>query len=149
MTITERAALVTALAPRQLCAPLRAARRQLRRFLAPLEDVAVSLGLPESTRRKVQRSVLLGMLERDSAWGCWDASTWIEVAHSAGFYKANTLAVAARLGVLNGGELSGLAHRSTELGAVVEEHVRTSWPYAPVSAGDRHWRGATHRGLAP
>src|SRR4051794_1301084 len=85
-TITERSALVTALVPRQLCAPLRAARRQLKRFLAPLDDAAVSLGLADGARRKVQRSVLLAMLERDTAWGCWDATIWIEVAHSAGFY---------------------------------------------------------------
>ena len=72
ITIAERSALVTALAPRQLCAPLRAARRQLRRFLAPLEDAAVSLGLPESARQKVQRSVLLRMLDGDTPW---DAGT--------------------------------------------------------------------------
>lgn len=70
ITITERDALVTALVPKQLCAPLRAARRRLRRFLAPLEDAAVSVGLPEGARQKVQRSVLLAMLQRDTPWGC-------------------------------------------------------------------------------
>ncbi len=114
-TISERSALVTALAPRQLSAPLRAARRQLRRFLAPLEDVATALGLPESSRQRVQRFVLLGMLERDTAWGCWDATTWIEVAHSAGFYRANVLAVAARLGAITGRDLVRLCGQPTNL----------------------------------
>src|SRR5579859_698335 len=100
--MSERSALVTAPAPRQLCAPLHAARRQLRRFLAPLQDVATALGLAESSRQRVQRFVLLGMLEPDTDWGCWDATIWIEVAHSAGFYRANVLAVGARLGAITG-----------------------------------------------
>jgi len=115
ITITERDALVTALVPKQLCAPLRAARRRLRRFLAPLEDAAVSVGLPEGARQKVQRSVLLAMLQRDTPWGCWDATVWIAVAHSAGFYRANVLAVAARLGAVTGGDLVRACGQPTNL----------------------------------
>jgi hypothetical protein len=63
LTLAERSALLTALAPRQLCAPLRAARRVLRRFLEPIEDAALTLGLSQSAREKVQRNVLQGMLK--------------------------------------------------------------------------------------
>jgi integrase len=115
LTNTERSALAIALAPRQLCAPLRAARRALSRFLAPIEDAAVTLGLSQSARQKVQRGVLQGMLEHDAGWMCWDATNWIEVAQSAGPYRANVLAVAARLGVLSGDDLVSVGGQPTNL----------------------------------
>jgi integrase len=115
ITTTEHNALVIALAPKQLCAPLRAARRLLSRFLAPLEHVATSVGLPESAREKVQRTVLLVMFERNTGWGCWDASTWIEAAHRAGNYKVSVLAVAARLGALSGADIARSCDQPTRL----------------------------------
>jgi integrase len=115
LTLAERSALLTALEPRQLCAPLRAARRVLKRFLAPIEDAAVTLGLSESARQKVQRNVLQGMLKYDAAWTRWERTHWIEVARSAGPYRANTLAVAAQLGALGGDDLVCAGGQPTNL----------------------------------
>jgi integrase len=74
-------------------------------LLAPLEDAAVALGLSQNARLKVQRNVMHGMLKYDTAWTCWDRTNWVEVVQNAGAYRANVLAVAARLGVLSGDDL--------------------------------------------
>jgi integrase len=106
LTTTERAALATALAPRQLCAPLRAARRVLRPFLAPLDDAGVELGLPQHARHVLQRGVLAGMQEHGTPWPAWDAGTWIAVAGAAGNRGgASILGIATHLGALTGREL--------------------------------------------
>jgi integrase len=74
-------------------------------LLAPIEDAAVTLDLSVSARQRVQRSVMHGMLKYDAAWTCWDRTNWVEVVQNAGAYRANVLAVAARLGVLDGADL--------------------------------------------
>ncbi len=106
LTATERAALATALAPRQLCAPLRAARRILQRFLAPLDEAGVELGLPQRARHGLQRGVLAGMQEHGTPWPAWNAGTWIAVAEATGNqHGATILAVATHLGAATSSDL--------------------------------------------
>jgi integrase len=106
LTATERAAVATALAPRQLCAPLRAARRVLRRFLAPLDEAGVELGLPHRARHGLQRGVLAGMQKHGTPWPAWNARTWIAVAEAAGNqHGATILAVATHLGAATSSDL--------------------------------------------
>src|SRR6266487_2699586 len=72
----------------------RLARQALRRFIVPLTQASQFLALGPSVRRCVQRVVLRGMLTNGTAYGAWDAATWLTVSDAAGCFRSNVLGVA-------------------------------------------------------
>ena len=105
LTVAERAALQIILAPDPAQGPLRAAYRQVRRLLEPLDRAGQMLGLAPRTRRTVQRAVMAGILAHGTAYGRWDAATWVTVARATGGFAANVLGVAYRFGAVSGEQL--------------------------------------------
>jgi integrase len=135
ITAAERAALAIVTQPYASFGARRSARRILRRFLIPLDEAGVTLDLHPRSRREVQRFVLHGMQAYQTAWGCWDSATWIQVAHTAGLFAANVLAVAARFGAVTGDELLAAGLHPTHLArrlfgrAAVDQQVATVQEY--------------------
>ncbi len=93
----------------------RHARQALGRVLEPLAQASQLLGLGASVRRCVQRVVLRGMRMHGKACGAWDVATWAAVAHTAGSFRANVLAVAHCLGALSGQEVIAAGVHATYL----------------------------------
>jgi hypothetical protein len=127
LTAAERVALeaITTLEPNS--GSYRLARQALRRFIVPLTQASQFLALGPSVRRCVQRVVLRGMLTNATAYGAWDAATWLTVSDAAGCFRSNVLGVAHWLGALSGEEVIAAGVHATYLarrlfGQTVLEH---------------------------
>ena len=127
LTAAERVALEAMVTLEPNSVSYRRARQGLRRVLEPLGQASQLLALGPSVRRCIQRVVLRGMLVNGTAYGAWNAATWVAVARTAGCFRSNVLGVAHCTGALSGEEVIAAGVHATYLarrlfGQTVLEH---------------------------
>ncbi len=99
-TDAEWAQVTAAAAPGALGLRSHRARRALGRLLAPVEEASAALGLSRSTLCAAEGVILHAMWTNGTAWGSWDADTWLAAARTA---RNSCRAAVLEIGIYVGG----------------------------------------------
>jgi len=104
-TEAEWAEVTAAAVPGALGLRSHRARRALGRLLASVEEASASLGFSRSTICAAEGVILHAMWTNGTAWGSWDAGTWLVAAHTArNSCRAAVLGIGICVGGLTGAD---------------------------------------------